>query len=36
MLESSGGSVFRVEPKVAFGQDEHAENYVEAATRWTF
>jgi hypothetical protein len=36
MLESSDGSVFRIEPKVAFGQDEHAENYVEAATRWTF
>ena len=36
LIESSGGSVFRVEPEVAFGQDEHAENYVEAATRWTF
>jgi hypothetical protein len=36
LLESSGGSVFRVEPKVAFGQDEHAENFVEAATRWSF
>ena len=36
LLESSGGSVFRIEPKVAFGQDEHAENFVEAATRWTF
>jgi hypothetical protein len=36
MLDSSGGSVFRIEPKVAFGQDEHAENYVDAATRWTF
>jgi hypothetical protein len=36
LLESSGGSIFRVEPKVAFGQDEHAENFVEAATRWRF
>ncbi len=36
LLQSSGGSIFRVEPKVAFGQDEHAENFVEAATRWTF
>jgi hypothetical protein len=36
LLESSGGSVFRVEPKVAFGQDEHAENFVETATRWSF
>ncbi len=36
LLESSGGSIFRVEPKVAFGQDEHAENFIEAATRWRF
>jgi hypothetical protein len=36
LLESSGGSVFRVQPRVAFGQDEHAENFVEAATRWEF
>jgi hypothetical protein len=36
LLESSDGSVFRIEPKIAFGQDEHAENYVETATRWTF
>jgi len=36
LLEASGGSVFRVEPKVAFGQDEHAENFVESATRWQF
>jgi hypothetical protein len=36
LLESSGGSVFRVEPRIAFGQDEHAENFVQSATRWTF
>jgi Pyridoxamine 5'-phosphate oxidase len=36
LLESSGGSVFRVAPKTAFAQDEHAENFVDAVTRWTF
>ena len=36
LLESSGGSVFRVEPQIAFGQDEHAENFAQAATRWKF
>jgi Pyridoxamine 5'-phosphate oxidase len=36
LLESSGGSLFRVVPQVAFGQDEHAANFVESATRWTF
>jgi hypothetical protein len=36
LLEASGGCIFRVEPRVAFGQDEHAENFTEAATRWTF
>lgn len=36
LLESSGGSVFRVHPQVAFAQDEHAENFTEAATRWIF
>jgi len=36
LLESSGGNVYRIEPKVAFGQDEHAEDFVQAATRWTF
>ena len=36
LLESSGGSVFRVQPKIAFGQDEHAKNFIESATRWTF
>jgi hypothetical protein len=36
LLESSGGSIFRVEPQVAFGQDEHAANFLESATRWHF
>jgi len=36
MLESCGGSVFRIQPEVAFGQDEHAENFIESATRWKF
>ena len=36
MLESSGGCVFRVQPHTAFGQDEHAENFTESATRWRF
>jgi hypothetical protein len=36
MLDSSGGSVFRVEPEVAFGQDEHAANFTESVTRWKF
>jgi hypothetical protein len=36
LLESSGGSIFCVEPELAFGQDEHAENFVESATRWHF
>lgn len=36
LLESSGGCVFRVEPRVVFGQDEHAENFLDAVTRWTF
>ena len=34
LLESSGGSVYRVKPRTAFGQDEHAANFVESATRW--
>jgi hypothetical protein len=36
LLESSGGSVFRVAPNVAFAQDEHAENFTESVTRWHF
>lgn len=36
LLESSGGSIYRVEPQLAFGQDEHAANFLESATRWHF
>jgi hypothetical protein len=36
LLESSGGCVFRVQPQIAFGQDEHAENFTDAMTRWHF
>jgi len=36
LLESSRGCVFRVQPQVAFGQDEHAPNFAEALTRWHF
>ncbi len=34
LLESHSGFVIRVEPRVAFGFDEHAKNFTEAATRW--
>jgi Pyridoxamine 5'-phosphate oxidase len=34
LLESSGGSMYRVQPLIVFGQDEHAANFVESATRW--
>jgi hypothetical protein len=36
LLESCGGNVYRVEPRVVFAQDEHAENFIEAVTRWRF
>ena len=36
LLETSNSTVFCVRPQVAFGQDEHAENFAEAMTRWTF
>ena len=36
LLVSCGGNVYRVNPEVAFGQDEHAENFVDAVTRWKF
>lgn len=36
MLESSGGNVYRVQPRTAFGQDEHADNFAESVTRWAF
>jgi general stress protein 26 len=36
LLTASGGCVFRVTPKRAFGLDEHAENFADSATRWHF
>jgi len=36
LLETSGGSIYRVAPQTAFGQDEHAENFADAVTRWSF
>jgi len=36
LLETSNSMLFRVEPQTAFAQDEHAENFAEAVTRWTF
>jgi hypothetical protein len=36
LLMASSGCVFRVRPHVAFGQDEHAENFADAVTRWHF
>ena len=36
LLESTGSLVFRVAPHVVFGQDEHAENFSDAVTRWKF
>jgi len=36
LLDSCGGSVYRVAPQRAFGQDEHAENFTESVTRWRF
>jgi hypothetical protein len=29
-------ALFRVQPQVAFAQDEHAENFADAVTRWRF
>jgi len=36
ILVSCEGNVYRVEPVVAFAQDEHAENFAESVTRWRF
>ena len=36
LLEGSGSYVFRIEPRVVFAQDEHAENFSQAMTRWNF
>jgi len=36
LLEGAGRNVFRVEPRVVFAQDEHADDFAQAMTRWTF
>jgi hypothetical protein len=36
LLMASDGCVFRVTPQLAFGQDEHAEDFADAVTRWRF
>ena len=36
LLQSTSSLVFRVAPHVVFGQDEHAENFSDAVTRWKF
>ena len=36
LLMASQGCVFRVKPQIAFGQDEHTENFTESVTRWQF
>ena len=36
LLVASQGEVYRVEPRVVFGQDEHAPNFAESVTRWRF
>jgi hypothetical protein len=36
LLQASQGTVFEIQPVTVFGQDEHAENFTEAATKWSF
>jgi hypothetical protein len=36
ILLSCDGNVYRVEPRVCFAQDEHAEDFVQSVTRWHF
>jgi len=36
LLMASDGCVYRITPQLAFGQDEHAENFADAMTRWHF
>jgi general stress protein 26 len=36
LLMACDGCVFRLQPQVAFGQDEHTENFSESVTRWHF
>ena len=35
LLDKSNSFVFRVQPQIVFAQDEHADNFMEAVTRWT-
>jgi pyridoxine/pyridoxamine 5'-phosphate oxidase len=36
LLKDQSSLVYRVNPSKVFGFDEHAENFVESATRWDF
>src|SRR5258707_14097802 len=36
LVESSGCCIFAVKAQMAFGQDEHAENFTDSVTRWQF
>lgn len=36
LVNDSSSIVFRVQPEKVFGLDEHAENFIGAATRWQF
>ena len=36
LLVASQGEVYRVQPRVVFGQDEHATYFAESVTRWRF
>jgi Pyridoxamine 5'-phosphate oxidase len=36
LLQTSQGTIFQVQPLTVFGQDEHAENFTEAVTKWSF
>jgi hypothetical protein len=36
LLLASDGCIFRLQPQIAFAQDEHAENFAESVTRWHF
>ena len=36
LLENTNSTIFRVEPHVVFAQDEHASDFMQELTRWTF
>jgi hypothetical protein len=36
LLQASRGAIFQVQPLTVFGQDEHAANFTEAVTKWSF